>query len=156
MKRVLRAPLIGLLALVVLALPVTAGEISWCETDPIVSLNGTAVQILVALPQDQVPLVTGPTVVRIAIPSDAVVAVLLTDPGFNGHGEVVTWETSGSLQPGQPIPVQIAISVPIDTSKLAGDSLVPVRVTVVPDNATPLVAWGTSRGTSVPLAVTGR
>ena len=49
-----------LLALLMPAQPAAAGRL-WCSTDPLVSVDGQIVSIIVAIPVDDVLRVTGPT-----------------------------------------------------------------------------------------------
>ncbi len=155
MRRLLGSALVALLSALVLSLPARA-ELVWCETDPIVSLNGTVVQILVAIPQDYLPLVNGPTAVTIRAPGNVAGALVFTDAGFNGYGEVVAWGTSGSINASKEFPVEIDVSVPVDASRLAAGTVVPVAVTILPDNAALLHASGTSIDTEVKFTVAGR
>lgn len=147
--------LVPLLALVVLALPVRAGY-DWCMSDPIVRLNGTQVQILVSIPEQYVLLVDGPTRVNIATPEGTARELLLTDAGFNGHGEVVRFPNLDGVVEGGTFPTRIDVRVPIDKAGLAKHEVVPVKVEVFPQDGEPLVAMGTSKRTSVELQVAGR
>lgn len=145
--------LIPLLALLVLALP--AHAVLWCKTDPIVSLNGTQVQILVAIPAEYVPYANGPTDVTVGTPRGVDRQLLFTDPGFNGYGESVSFtDISGDLKT-TTFPVLIPISVPMDESTV-NPSKVPMQVTVIPSNAAPIVKSGYASGLTVKLGVTGQ
>ena len=146
--------LIGLLAVLPLALPVQA--VLWCKTDPVVRLNGTQVHILVALPEEYVPYVTGPTEVEIKTPKGVVRELLFTDPGFNGHGEVVHFNDLRGTVRSKTFPTEIRVKVPIDKGLLGSGVTVPVQVEVIPDNALPVVVLGTSDLTMVKTTITGR
>jgi hypothetical protein len=148
MRRLTTALSLGLLALLILAAPVGAG-VTWCRVDPIVRLNGTVVQILVAVPNQYVAAVNGPIAVDIATDRTVAHELLFTDAGFNGHGETVAFGNYVQYQPPRSLadnefPVQIKISVPIDGLLLpVGGLPVPVEVTVIPDNGPPIVYYGT-------------
>ena len=119
--------LVALLSLLVLAVPVGADD--WCEADPIVALNDTKVQILIAIPSQYEPYVDGPIDVEIGTPPSVTREVRFTDSGFNGYGETVSFyhygddTASGSytmairihLQlkgiPNYPIPVRVTVNV---------------------------------------------
>ena len=153
MKRLV-LPLI-LFAMLVAALPAQAGE-AWCMSDPIVRLNGTRVQILVAIPETYQPLVNGPIEIQVKTPRSTTRELLYTDAGFNGHGERVTFSNL-PMNPSAaaPVLVTVAVRVPLDRSRLPGGIEVPARVTVLPDNAGPTVGIGTHQSTVVSTMVRG-
>jgi hypothetical protein len=131
-RRHVTAVVLGLLALLVFAVPANAG-VSWCRADPIVELNGKRVQIWVAVPEHFVDKVTGPIEVQIYVPSSVSREVVLLDAGFNGYGETVTFTNSGALLPGGSFYMTIVVKVPT-----AGYwHRIPVQVEVVhPDGNT--------------------
>src|SRR5690606_19310092 len=97
LRRLALATTFGFLALLFAVLPASAGLV-WCQGDPIVSLNGTQVQILVAIPADDQPRVTGPIQVEIGTPASVNRKLISTDSGFNNHGETVTFrDTKGGF-----------------------------------------------------------
>ncbi|MDP9380986.1 MAG: hypothetical protein M3Q29_12725 [Chloroflexota bacterium] len=155
MRRIVPTTLIPLLALVFLTLP-TRAELIWCKTDPVVTLNGTVVDIQVDIPLDYVLLVNGPTSIEIQTPKSVARELILSGPGFNGYGEEVFFTDGGGVVKDNQIPTTITVQVPIDESQLSADEVVPVRVTVIPENALPVVAEGTSELTKVQLSVTGQ
>ncbi|MEA2598977.1 MAG: hypothetical protein QOF01_5446, partial [Thermomicrobiales bacterium] len=64
--RLPRLTVLGLMALVLaLQINTASAGISWCRADPGVALNGTVVQIWVAIPLEYQPLVDGPIQVTI-------------------------------------------------------------------------------------------
>ena len=65
---------------------------SWCRADPIVSFNGTPVQIYVEIPEEYQSLVNGPIKFNINYPSGVTPEVLYTDDGFNGYGEEIRFQ----------------------------------------------------------------
>ena len=125
MNRLARAALLALLVALAGALPARAGELGWCETDPLLRLGGVEVRVLVAIPERYLPLVTGPTVVTVGTRAGMGRAVLATDAGFAGYGEVVAWRDLEA-----PLLATLLVVVPIDAARLAPGEAVPVRVTV--------------------------
>ena len=155
MKRLVLSTVFSLFAVLALAHPVGADYI-WCEKDPIVLVNGSLVQILVAIPQEYEPLVNGPTDIRIITPNDAVRRMVYMDPGFNGYGETISWGNSGSIAQGNRIPLEIEVKVPVTKTLLTSGQSVPVRVTVIPSSGPQAVAFGTSDFTEVQLTIMGQ
>ena len=148
MRPLLTALSLGILALLMLAAPAGAG-VTWCRVDPIVSLNGTVVQILVAVPDQYVAAVNGPIAVDIATDRTVTHELLFTDAGFNGHGETVAFSDYFQYHPPRSLlanefPAQIKVSVPMNGSLLpVGGPPVPVEVTVIPANGPTIVYYGT-------------
>lgn len=138
MRRFTLPIFVVLLSLLVLAGPVGADD--WCEADPIVALNGTTVQILIAIPPQYEQYVDGPIGVEIGTPSSVTRTVLFTDSGFNGHGETVSFydysdgETADSYTMAMRIHLQLkGVQHPI-----------PVRITVNVEGQDTVVYEGTS------------
>ncbi len=154
MRRVVAAFILPLLVLIALAHPVGAGEI-WCEADPVVRLNGTQISIVVGIPADYQPLVDGAIRVEIATPPTTRRELLLTDAGFNGHGESVAFtDLAADEAPGvKRFTTRITVHVPLDRSRLGPGHHVPVRVLVTPENDAPMIVTGTSERTAVSLTV---
>ena len=153
MKRLI-LPLL-LFAMLVAALPAQAGE-AWCMSDPIVRLNGTQVQILVAIPETYQPLVNGPIEVEVKTPRSTTRELLYTDLGFNGYGERVTFsDLPMNSSAAAPVLVTVVVRVPIDRSRLPGGIEVPARVTVDPDNADATVGVGTHQRIIVSTMIRG-
>lgn len=172
MKRLTGSVTLALVALVLLVAPASAGR-EWCAKDPVVSLNGTAVQILVAVPAEYVPAVNGAIDVRIATPSGVASDVVFLDAGFNGYGETVRFQSSGgAVAADGSFDVGIRARVPVNQRTLRELGLpngaVPVQVTVitngeltwegdlpaVADGETTVVE-GSSNGTQVTVTVQG-
>jgi hypothetical protein len=124
MNRLVSA-LLALLIALAGALPAQAGELGWCEADPLLRLGGNEVRVLVAIPERYLPLVIGPTVVTVGTRAGVTREVLATDAGFAGHGEVVVWRDLEA-----PLLASLLVTVPIDAAQLAPEEAVPVRVTV--------------------------
>ncbi len=149
MRRLAASTVMGLLALLLCALPAAAG-LEWCYRDPIVRLNGTQVQILVAVPEEYQALVNGPVNVEITTPTGTTREVVFTDAGFNGHGETVIFYDGGTSR-GAAFSVGIRVTVPLSQQKA-----IPVQVTVIPENAKGVVVTGTSDGVRAALWITGQ
>lgn len=151
MRRLTCSGVTALLALLLVALPVAAGT-EWCEKDPILKLNGTRVQILVAIPNEYIGLVNGPVDVEVATPKGITRKVIFLDDGFNGHGEQVRFTDRGRYdEASESFPITIEVRVPTSTAKA-----IPVRVTVIPDNANRVVVTGTNHNVTARLTITGR
>jgi hypothetical protein len=154
-KRLSAATILGLLALLVLTIPAGAFGVSWCRADPIVRLNGTEVQIWVAVPAEYAPLVNGPIDVRIKTPRQVSEELILTDAGFNGHGETVTFsDMPGKVRRGA-FDTLVEVRVPIDARDLPFGTVVPVRVEVIPANGETLYFDGTTHMTVFKFKVQG-
>lgn len=152
MRRFSTALVMGMLALLVFVVPVGAG-VSWCRADPIVSLNGTEVQVWVAVPDQYVGLVNGPIDVQFVIPAAVERYVVFTDAGFNGYGETVSFANKGKVQSSGAFSTNITVKVPIQ----AGSVLpvhVPVQVEVIVNGQS---TWytGTANGTWISTTVQG-
>lgn len=150
MKKHVLAGLLSLIAILLITAPVSAGR-QWCAIDPIVELNGTELQVWVAIPAEFVPLVNGPVAVEFRTPAGVTRSVVLTDAGFNGFGEVVSFSDDPSrvVSASGVFRVDISTVVPIDTS-LAGapadPSLLPLQITIIENG----------RATTTPVLNNGR
>lgn len=151
--------LAGVLSLLILLWavgPASADGWAWCQSDPVVRLNGTEVQIVVAVPDAYVALVTGPVEVKVNTPTAVTRTIVFTDSGFNGFGEQVIFGTlSGTIGPDRSFPASIRVRVPIDTSHLAAGERVPVQVTVRTSKGQTLVVDGNHIATGVDLLLQG-
>lgn len=153
MRKLLAAVMTGFIALFILAIPAAAGR-QWCAKDPIVALNGHEVQILVAVPEEMQPAVTGPIHVFVVTHADVMQELIFTDSGFNGFGETVEFATRpgrGDIDEDDSFNARIRVSIQVDTSLLSmldnvgnGDT-VPIQVTIIMDGET-TVFYGQSRG----------
>ena len=153
MRRLVTALLLQVLVLALLVAPAQAG-VKWCDDDPIVRLNGTLVQILVAVPEEYVPLVNGKVSVEIQTPKGTKREVVYTEDGFNGYGETVSFsDLKGARSSWGKIPVQVIVRVPVNRSTLADGEDVPVRVRVIEQGEKAVVRYGTSDLTTSKLSV---
>ena len=149
MHRLICSTILATLAMLLVALPAAAG-MEWCARDPIVRLDGTTVQILVAVPRQYERQVTGPDDVEIATPKGTKREVLFVDAGFNGHGERVRFVDEGRAD-GRSLPVGIRVTVP-----LRRQAPVPVQLTIIVDDNEPIIIYGTSAGTTADLQIQRR
>lgn len=155
MRRLSLSALVLLIPLLLLALPAHA-EVEWCKSDPVIRLNGTLVQIWVAIPAEYQALVDGPVEFEIRTPKGVVRELVSTDDGFNGYGEVVRFGDLKGVVENGTFPTEVRVRVPIDWSQLESDKPIPVQVEVIPENAGAVVVRGTSDLTRVTLPVSGR
>lgn len=127
--------LAGLMAALVISLPTLAG-VGWCRADPIVRLNGADVQIWVAIPEQYKPLVDGPIKVTVKTPAGVTREVVLLDSGFNGHGEVVTFEDKlvGSVGQDGSFDIKVRVRVPMNLAGLPLGTLIPVEVETITED----------------------
>jgi hypothetical protein len=129
-----------------------AGRV-WCRTDPDVLLEGTFVRVDVAVPEEFVHLVNGPTWLRFNLPSAVDRQFVWADAGFNGLGYDVTFSTA--FQPNKRVAkfsVNLTIKVPIkDGTK------VPIWCSATPDKGTAVERTGNDAktGTSLNFTVYG-
>jgi hypothetical protein len=126
---------------------------AWCKTDPDVLLEGTLVRVEVAVPEEFLPLVNGPTWLRFNLPSAVDRELVWADAGLNGLGYDVTFSTA--FQPNKRVTkfsVNLTIKVPIkDGTK------VPIWCQAVPEKGTTATREGNDAktGTSLNFTVYG-
>lgn len=154
------------------AAPVAAGR-RWCARDPLVGLNGAPVQILIAVPEEYLPAINGPVVVKIQSPAATSRAVLFTDEGFNGYGEIVKFSdlTDATVAADGSFDVTVSARVPVDLNVLQAlgrrNKRIPFQIQVTAngelqttESGTPTmlsgdtwVAEGTNAGTKVTFSL---
>lgn len=155
MRRLILCLSLTLIATLLVATPATAGR-RWCARDPIVSLDGNIVQVWVAIPDEYVHLVNGPIDVQFKTPAGMARSVVLTDDGFNGYGEVVSFadDPKGSVNPKGSFTVRIWVSVPIDETLALSENTtrtIPTQITVIDGSKTTVLhglntgSWVTTR-----------
>ena len=145
--------LLSMLATLVVAQPV--GATLWCKEDPVVRLNGTIVDITIAIPLAYVPLVNGPVEYEVQTPIGVARQVVVGDPVGYGKGTVIRFTTGGGAVQEGRFPTTIRVRVPIDQSQLPPGQTVPTELTVLPHNGSLLVVSGTSTLTTAQLTITG-
>lgn len=152
-------PLLVVFLAALLALPQQAhAGITWCRSDPVFRLNGTLVDVQIAIPLEYQLLVNGPTRFVIETPRSVTRALYLSDPGLNLQGIQVDFVTNQALKvDGQQFQTRIKVTVPIDTTQLPPGMVVPAELTVLPLNQLqPVVVMGTSDLTTTTLWITGQ
>jgi hypothetical protein len=131
LRRMILPVILASLAVALLAAPASAGR-KWCLKDPIVSLNGSHLQLWIAIPEEYVYLVNGPIAVTYRVPRDVSRSVVLLDEGFNGYGETVAFvDGDAHVNPAGIFDVEIQVVVPIDEQLAAGviePSAIPLRL----------------------------
>ncbi len=141
---------IAFLLMGLIVFPAQAGWI-WCQGDPVVSLDGTEVQIVVSIPQDKQDLVTGPIEVDIATPNSVNRELISTDSGFNDFGETVSFSNLKVPKIGDRFLTKISASIPVSTN----GSTIPVQMTITPSNGRTMTVHGTANGTNAVVLVQG-
>ncbi len=136
------------------ATPAQAG-IAWCRGDPVVMLNGTVLDISVAIPVEYVPMVNGPVAYTIQTPPSVTRAVLVADVGY-GHGSNIMFTDGAGAVKDTAFPVRIDVVIPINKAQLTPDEVVPVELTVLPANGNPVTVQGTSDRTTIKVSIHGK
>jgi hypothetical protein len=148
-KRVLPF-VIAFLLMGIIVFPAQAGLI-WCQGDPVVSLNGTEVQIVVSIPEDKQQFVTGPIEVDIATPSSVNRELISTDSGFNGYGETVSFSNLNTPKIGDRFLTKISARIPVSSN----GSAIPVQMTITPSNGRTMTVHGMANRTNAIMLVQG-
>lgn len=101
--------------------------ISWCRTDPIVTVNGTSVHVYVLSTLEMYDAVTGPTEITVTYPQGTNVSARISsnDNGF-GRGYRLSLRSASGLQVSGSN-LQIVVEVRVG----ATDDSLPVRLEVV-------------------------
>ena len=156
-KKLMLSSIMGILAVLVLAFPASAGR-EWSATDPIVALNGTEVQVWVAIPVEYTNLVNGPIQVVVRTPSTVERSVVFTDAGPNGYGEAVHFlNSSGVVNELGAFRTDIAVAIPLDFGRAwreTGSLRIPMMVTII-FNGQEKVIEGWSSGILTSIQVQG-
>jgi len=110
---------LALLLVLILSSTVVYAEFNWCPDDPILSIDGTTVNVIIEIPEGTQGLVNGPVEVKVHVPSDVEVYVISYGNSF-GHGpEIVEF-----IPDGETGEVKVEVLVP-------ATERIPVRVTIV-------------------------
>jgi hypothetical protein len=125
--RRLAFPVVVLVALAfALTAQAAAAGRGWCRTDPVVTIDGTIVDIFAAAPAKALLLVTGPNRFVVTVPVGVETRLIAEDLGF-GRGVETTFAESSELRVTEAgIEVRVALYVP------ATDGTMPVRLEVAP------------------------
>jgi hypothetical protein len=149
MRRLGISCFLGVLALLLVAAPASAGRV-WCARDPIVRIDGTDVQVWVAIPDEFVPYVTDAVRVKLATPKGLSHQVLFTDTGFNNYGEDVRWGDAPPTTNGTK-PLGVEVRVDVDQGKIdkafGKGTQVPVQVIVNVGTTTKTFDYATTKNT---------
>ena len=153
-NRSISSALAVFVAVLLLTLPVRAG-LDWCDSDPVVLLDGVPVQILVSIPPQSVSRVKGATWVVIAIPKSVSRKVVSTDAGFRGYGEQVRFRKlkGDSDDDDDEFRVKLRVSAPLKGAASATGRSVPMKVTVIMPGRVPMVSYGTTKLTEASFKV---
>ncbi|MEZ4520526.1 MAG: hypothetical protein R3A46_02620 [Thermomicrobiales bacterium] len=144
---------LAMIAILALAGSTFAG--GWCRADPIVEIDGEAVQIWVAIPENLQPAVNGPIQVIVSRPWNANSRVLMLDSGFNGHGERVTFFANNGRNRDGSMDIDVFVVVPINQQALPpGTWQAPVMVEIITAKGK-TVAYGNNWWTSARVSVGG-
>lgn len=123
MKKMSVTTTLALLLVLILGSTVAYAALNWCPDDPVFSIGGTTVNVIVEIPEESVPLVNGPVRVVVLVPRNVEAHLIEAGDGF-GHGEQVRILRIGRpVGPGDDIKVGVGVLV-------RGAGRFPVRVTV--------------------------
>jgi len=100
--------------------------VGWCRSDPVVMINGTAADVFVSVPVDDLLTISGPTEFVITVPNGTDAFLVAAGVGF-GYGEVVEFRESGSLK-ATPTGIELRVAVYVP----ATDKSTPVLVEFAP------------------------
>jgi hypothetical protein len=150
MRRFALIALAALLPLGFVAAPVSAGK-GWCRSDPIVALNGVNLQFWIAIPLENQSDVVGPISITFLAPRSTKLALVSTDPGFNGYSESIQLAgNGGNIAADGSFNVKVMVSVP-----LRGNQIVPLQVQIIPDAGGSVYVEGDATGVSMTLTLLG-
>jgi hypothetical protein len=142
------------IALLVAVQPAAAGRL-WCSTDPLVSINGQVVSIIVAIPVDDVLRVTGPTSIVVTTPEGLHRQVLVDDVGY-GHGTAIAFSDKHQKVHDHQFPVTVSVHIPTAGASLLSSDPVPLQVTVWTIDTPPVTVTGAADLTSVTITMYGQ
>jgi len=150
MRRCALIALTALLTLLPFATPVSAGK-GWCRSDPIVTLNGVQLQLLIAIPVEEQANVIGPIAVTMVAPKASKMTVVYTDSGFNGFGESINLAAnSDRIGIDGTFTVKAILSVP-----MRGNNFIPMQVEIIPDSGESVFVEGQAIGVTITLHLAG-
>ncbi len=99
----------------------------WCNMDPVVLIDGKLADIFLASDIKLMLTATGPSVIKIGLPSGSKGSVILSDLGFGLKGYDISFHTDSSLESTRNH-TQVAISAYVPSS----ESGLPLKVTFAP------------------------
>lgn len=124
-RRFVGAAALGVLALLLLVVPASAGVL-WCRTDPVVEVNGFRANVYVSTESSYLSTVNGPVRLDVHVPVGATARLIQTDSGF-GQGYTIRFIEDARLHSGKGF-VEMIASVYVGSSS----SNMPVKVDIVP------------------------
>ena len=154
----MRALVVALLTALLVAPQSARAGVTWCRSDPVVRLNGTLVDVQIAIPVEYQLRVIGPTRFEIQTPKGISRSLYLSDPGFNLQGIEVVFVTNQALKvDGQRFQTKVKVTVPIDKTGLPAGTTIPAELTVFPHNSLqPVIVMGTSDLTVTTMWIKGQ
>jgi len=147
---------IVVVVLLALLAPSPVSASMWCRSDPVVSLNGTIVDISVDIPVEYILSVNGPVSYAIETPSNVAQTVVAYDVGYNGNGVQIHWTIGSASVDGKRIPTTISVVIPTDSAKRPPGTTIPARLNVFPHNGQPVTVEGTTDLTRIDLWIVGQ
>ncbi|CAA9380825.1 MAG: hypothetical protein AVDCRST_MAG93-9160 [uncultured Chloroflexia bacterium] len=144
------------LTIVALLAPARASAgVTWCRADPVVSLNGTLVDVWVEIPLEYVHLVNGPVTYDIHTHSSVRRALILNDLGFNVRGSRVRFADHEDLiVEDRQFETTFSVHVPVNTSRLAPGEKIPARLSILVVLGDQVLELGTAMGTTESVKTT--
>ena len=119
MKKTSVTTTLALLLVLILGSTVAYAAFHWCPDDPILSIGGTTVNVIIEVPEGSQDLIADLVEVKVHVPSDVEAYVISYGDSF-GHGS----EIVGFVGDGKPGEVKVEVLVP-------ATERIPVRVTIV-------------------------
>jgi hypothetical protein len=99
---------------------------TWCRTDPVIKVDGQVLDVFVSSDVAMKDASTGPTKIKIYVPTGSSVGVYATDQGF-GDGYSITLATTSTLKKtATSTPIRVEVYVPSSNGGL------PVKVDITP------------------------
>lgn len=123
MKKMSVTTAVALLLALIMGSTVVYAAIHWCPDDPVLSIGGTTVNVIIEVPEGTQELVNSPVEVKVHVPSNVDTDVISYGEGF-GQGETVEF-----IKDGKPVDPGDAIGVKVEVLVSATEKM-PVKVTV--------------------------
>ena len=118
MKKMSVTTTLALLLVLILGSTVAYATFHWCPDDPVLSIDGREVHVIIGVPDQFVDLVKGPVHVQVYVPRNVEAEVIDTGDGFNGKGERVTIVPNGEpVEPGDAIEFKVKARVQTNDSE---------------------------------------
>lgn len=112
MKKMSAATILALCLVLILGSTVVYAHIAWCPDDPVLSIGGTEVHVIIEIPAGSGELVSGAVLVKVHVPENVVAYVSEYGGGF-GHGEEVEFIPDGEpVEAGDEVWINVEVKVP--------------------------------------------